>query len=49
MKNDNHKNYKFIYGSIEKILISEVEAVMNIKKTMKIQLVLNVIIPFSKC
>ena len=44
MINDNHKNYNFIYSSIEKRLISEVEAVMNIKKTMKIQLVLNVII-----
>ena len=44
MKNDNHKNFNFMYSNIEKRLISEVEAVMNIKKTMKIQLVLNVII-----
>jgi hypothetical protein len=44
MKDDNHKNYNFIYSSIEKRLISEVEAVLNVKKTMKIQLVLNVII-----
>ena len=33
MINDNHKNYNFVYRSIEKRLISEVEAVMNIKKT----------------
>ena len=44
MVDDKHRNFDFIYNNLEKRLNIEVTEVMNIKKTMKVQTIIKIIV-----
>ena len=44
MVDDKHRNFDFVYNNLEKRLNIEVTEVMNIKKTMKVQTIIKIIV-----